>query len=185
MSTAETAPVRTGVLRDYPLRLWAEQEEYTQDLLREFDLLLIGEQSGLLREAAPGRLVALAELIQRRFGRLLHSINQERQAAYDRGLDRIDSRIPPVEGAPELLEQVRQVLTAADDFCRQGELLLLPRPPHLVALWDWVRSELLVQYDGGDPTPWSGPLSRGCLSAGRSGPGRSATIARRRPRKDP
>lgn len=158
MSTAETSPVRIGVLRDYPLRLWAEQEEYTQDLLREFSLLLIGERSGVLREAAPGRMVALANLVQGQFGSLLQSISAERQAAYDQGLDRIDSRMPLVEGLPQLLEQVREVLTAADGFCRQGDLLLLPRPPHLVALSDWVRTELTAQYEGAAPTPWPGPF---------------------------
>jgi hypothetical protein len=147
-----------GVLRDYPLRLWAEQEEYTQDLLREFQLLLMGEQSGRMKESAPGQLIELANLFQTRFGSLLQSISEERQSAYDRGLDRIDSAIPLIEGAPQLLEQVRQVLEAADDFCRQGDLLLLPRPAHLVAFSDWVRAELIAQYEGADPTPWPGPF---------------------------
>lgn len=146
------------MLRDYPLRLWAQQEEYTQELLREFSLLLIGEQSGRLRDEAPGQLVVLANLFQSRFGALLQSISAERQAAYDQGLDRIDSEIPLVQGTPDLLEQVRQVLAAADEFCKQGDLLLLPRPPHLVALSDWVHTELIAQYGGARPTPWPGPF---------------------------
>ncbi len=158
MPTSDAALPRIGVLRDYPLRLWAQQEEYTQDLLREFSLLLMGEQSGVLRNAAPGQLVMLANMFHSRFGALLQSISAERQAAYDKGLDRIDSRIPLVEGTPQLLEQVRDVLAAADDFCRQGDLLLLPRPPHLVALSDWVRTELVAQYEGAAPTPWPGPF---------------------------
>ena len=158
MSSSDVAPVRIGVLRDYPLRLWAEQEEYTQGLLREFKLLLIGEASSTAQEAAPGRLVDLAQMFETRFGPLLQLISKERQAAYDQGQDRMDSQIPLVEGTPELLEQVRQVLDAADDFCRQGDLLLLPRPPHLVALSDWSRSELIAQYGGAAPTPWPGPF---------------------------
>ena len=158
MPPSEDLPVRIGVLRDYPLRLWAEQEEYTQDLLREFQLLLMGEQSGEMREAAPGQLVVLAGLFQTRFGPLLQAISQERQSAYDQGLDRVDSQIPLVDGTPDLLEQVRQVLRAADDFCRRGDLLLLPRPAHLVALWEWVHTELVAQYEGAGPTPWPGPF---------------------------
>jgi hypothetical protein len=158
MSPTETAPARVAVLRDYPLRLWAQQEEYTQDLLREFQLLLMGEQSGQLHDAAPGQLVVLANLFQTRFGPLLQAISAERQGAFDQGLDRIDSRIPLVEGAPELLEQVRQVLAAADEFCRQGDLLLLPRPANLVALSEWVHAEIVAQYGGAEPTPWAGPF---------------------------
>jgi hypothetical protein len=167
MAIPEAAPVRVGVLRDYPLQLWAEQEEYTQDLLREFRLLLMGQEAGRHREAAPGQLVVLANLFHSRFGLLLQSISVERQAAYDKGLTCIDSKIPLVEGAPELLEQVRQVLGAADDFCRRGDLLLLPRPPHLVALSDWVRHELVTQYEGGAATPWPGPF----FTAGPAGTG--------------
>jgi hypothetical protein len=158
VSTSDDSPVRIGLLRDYPLRLWAEQEAYTQDLLREFQLLLMGERSGQMREAAPGKLIVLADLFQSRFGPLLQSINEERQSAYAAGLDRIDSKIPLVEGTPQLLEQVRQVLEAADEFCRQGDLLLLPRPAHLLALSDWVHSELVAQYEGSGPTPWPGPF---------------------------
>jgi len=149
---------RVAVLRDYPLRLWAEQEEYTQDLLREFQLLLMGEQSGQLSEAAPGQLIMLANLFQTRFGPLLQSISEQRQAAYDQGLDRMDSQIPLIEGTPQLLEQARQVLQAADDFCRQGDLLLLPRPAHLLALSEWVQVQLVGQYEGAEPTPWPGPF---------------------------
>jgi hypothetical protein len=149
---------RYALLRDYPLRLWVQQQEYTDGLLREFNLLLIGERSGDLHTAAPGQLVALADMLTRRFAPLLDAITQQRQEALDRGLDRVDSRIPLVEGTPELLEQVRVVHASADEFCKTGDLLLLPRPPELVRLSDWTRAELITQYHGGEPTPWPGPF---------------------------
>ena len=149
---------RYAVLRDYPLRLWVQQQEYTDGLLREFNLLLIGEQSGELRSAAPGQLVDLADMFTRRFGPLLDAITQQRQEAVDRGLDRMDSRIPLVEGAPELMEQVRVVLDSVDEFCRRGDMLLLPRPDELVRLADWSRSEVVAQFMGAEPTPWPGPF---------------------------
>ncbi len=149
---------RYAVLRDYPLRLWVQQQEYSDGLLREFNLLLIGERSGELRTAAPGQLVALAEMLTERYAPLLDAISQERQDALDLGLDRVDSRIPLPEGTLEVLEQVRVVRERCDEFCRHGELLLLPRPPELVRLSDWSRSELIAQYHGGEPTPWPGPF---------------------------
>ncbi len=147
-----------AVLRDYPLRLWAEQNEYFDGLLREFSLLVIGEQSRALTAAAPGRLLELADLFQNRYGALLQTINDERRQALDRGLDRLDLRLPLIEALPDLLASVRQVLDEADDFCRQGDLLTLPRPEALRRFSDWVRAELLTQYDGGPPTPWPGPF---------------------------
>lgn len=146
------------VLRDYPLRLWAEQTEYFEGLLREFSLLVIGEQSGELRAAAPGRLLELAETVNDRFGGLLQTVNDERRLALERGLDRIDSRLPLVEGLPAFLEQVRQVLEEADEFCRSGDLLSLPRSPELQRFSEWTREELVRQYEGGAPTAWPGPF---------------------------
>jgi hypothetical protein len=149
---------RIAVLRDYPLRLWARQQQYTDDLLREFNLLLLGEQSGEMHSSAPGRLVGLADMFTTNFGPLIDAIRAERQAALDAGKDRIDSQIPILENLPDLLEQVRVVLESADEFCRQGHLLTLPRPPELIALATWTQEELIAQYSGGEPTPWPGPF---------------------------
>lgn len=156
-----TAPQPTGqiaVLRDYPVRLWAVQDEYSQGVLREFELLVSGEASGVLQEAPPGQLLALAEMFTTNFGSLLDAINEERQDALRRGLDRIDSHIPLVEGTPELLGQVRLVLERVDEYCRTGSLLTLPREPWMVQLADWTNEELIRQYDGGEPSPWPGPF---------------------------
>lgn len=154
-----TAPITgSAVLRDYPLRLWAHQQEHTQGVLREFELLLGGESSRLLKGSAPGQLVELASMFTTRFGPLLDAINSERQEALDRGLDRIDSHVPLVEDTPALLEQVHRVLEAVDAFCRGGSLLTLPREPLMVRFADWVHEELVRQYEGGEPTPWPGPF---------------------------
>lgn len=152
----EYVVVGEAVLRDYPLRLWAQQQEHTEELLREFALLLIGEQT--LDHPAPARLVALAEMFASRFGPLLDQLNATRQAALDAGRDRMDSAVPLVAGTAELMADVRQVLEDVDDFCRRGRLLSLERPPEQVALFAWTHAELLAQLDGADPTPWSGPF---------------------------
>ena len=147
----------TAVLRDYPLRLWAEQQEHFDSLMREFQLLLAGEESGLA--PAPRMLADLADMFTTRFGPLLNAINEERQAALDRGEDRIDSRIPLIEETPALLDQVRTVMAAVDEYCRTGDMLVLPRSPRLLALAEWAHDELVGQYRGAEPTPWPGPFA--------------------------
>ena len=158
MPTEERPERVVAVLRDYPLRLWAEQSEYTDGLLREFNLLLIGEQSGELHGEAPGRLVELADMVTSRYGALLQQVTAERQEALDRGLDRMDSTIVLPEETPQLLAAIREVQLASDEFCRSASLLMLPRPPHLVALAEWSNAELLAQFHGAEPTPWPGPF---------------------------
>jgi len=146
-----------AVLRDFPLRLWAEQQEHYDGLLREFQLLLIGQGDEPVHEA-PRALVELAEVFTSRFGPLIQAMNDERQAALDRGQDRMDSSVPLVEDAPAILAQVDQVLAAADEYCSRGDLLVLPRPAVLLAFGRWVSSELIRQYEGQEPVPWPGPF---------------------------
>lgn len=146
-----------AVLRDYPLRLWAEQQEHSEELLREFTLLLISdhEPGG---GSAPRQLVELARMFADRFGPLLDRLTHERRQAYENGADRIDSVVPLVAGTAELLARVRTVLEGVDDYCRRGELLALARPQRLVDLYDWTERELLAQAGGAAPTPWPGPF---------------------------
>lgn len=149
--------VGEAVLRDYPLRLWLRQQEHSDAVLREFQLL-VGAQEAGAQTSAPAQLVELAELFTTRFGGLISEINDERHAALEQGLDRMDSRVPMPEGTPQLMQQVAGVLHAVDDYCRGGELLTLARPPELVTFFEWTMSELTAQYDGAPPTPWPGPF---------------------------
>ena len=150
--------VGTAVLKDFPLRLWAESEEHSDGVLREFALLLLGQEQGDGVTSAPAQLVALAEMFTTNFGQLLDAIRQERMDALGRGDDRMDSQVPMVDGTPELLGQVEQVLTAVDEYCQQGALLALARPAQVKALTDWTLAEVVAQYGGAEPTPWPGPF---------------------------
>jgi hypothetical protein len=147
-----------AVLRDFPLRLWAQQQQHTEELLREFNLLLLGQESGVHTHAAPGQLVALAQMFTRNFGALLDRLTEARQAAYDAGADRMDSVVPLPPDLGELLDQVRRVLTVVDEYCSRGQLLALQRPAELRALTDWTMAELIAQQAGAEPTPWPGPF---------------------------
>lgn len=148
---------RTALLRDYPLRLWALQNEYFDSLLRESSLLLVGQGSAGLH-GVPPRLLEVARELDDRFGGLLRTTDPVRQAALDAGLDRIDVVMPLPDGTPELLAHVRVVLEEADGFCRREELLALPRTPELVAFGTWAGQEMVAQYGGAEPTPWPGPF---------------------------
>ena len=152
-----SAPPREGVLRDYPLRLWARQQQHTEEMLREFQLLVHGQRSGQ-GSTAPARLLQVVESLLAAHGPRIDRIQEERQRAVDQGLERMDSRVPLVEGTPELLGMIQQALADVDDFCRAGDLLTLARPPELVALMDWTARELVAQYHGAAPTPWPGPF---------------------------
>lgn len=156
--SAAAEVVGTAVLLDYPLRLWVRQQEHSENVMREFQLILLGQESEEVEGSAPAQLVDLASMFTSRFGPLIDNINEQREAALAEGRDRMDSVVPLVEGTPALMQQVRTVLAAVDEYCSSGDLLTLARPQELVALFDWVLAELTVQYEGGKPTPWPGPF---------------------------
>jgi len=153
---SDTGP-RFAVLRDYPLRLWFEQNEYFEELLREYRLLLDGQAASSV-PSAPRRLIELAEELGGRFGGVLQTVNAERQRAHEEGRDRMDCRVPVSDALPAVLEHVREVLEQSDEHCRQGQLLSLPRSPELVAFATWAGTELQAQVRGAEPTPWPGPF---------------------------
>lgn len=150
-----SAVVGEALLVDFPLRLWARQQEHMDGLRREFEHLV---GAGDAPESAPQRLLDVAEMFTVIFGALIDPVYEERRAALAAGLDRIDSRVPLVSRTPDLIDHLRVVLDAADEYCRSGHLLTLARPPEVVALSNWTFSELVAQFYGSRPTPWAGPF---------------------------
>lgn len=150
--------VGTAVLREFPLRLWTASREHTDEVLREFTLVLSGERSGQTSLQAPQALVDLAAMFSEQYGPMIDELNAARDAALREGRDRMDSVVALVPGTPELLQQVRGVLLAVDEYCRSGDLLTLERSDQDRRLFDWTLDELVRQYEGQPPTPWPGPF---------------------------
>ena len=145
-----------AVLRDYPLRLWARQQQHTDEVLREFTLLIGGQEIGA--DSAPVQLVELAQMFTDSFGQLIDELNATRQARYDAGDDRMDWRVPLPRTTPQLMRQVQAVWAAVDAYCSSGQLLTLARPPEVIAMQAWATEELVRQCDGAEPRPWPGPF---------------------------
>jgi len=147
--------VGRAVLRDFPLRIWHRQQDHRQELIREFQLLVA---PGTEHHDVPERLLEMAEMFNSRYSALLDAITAERQQAYDAGLTRFDSVVPLPAETPQLIRQAQRVLAEVDDYCRAGELLTLATPPDVLAFREWSTSEILRQYRGEDPIPWTGPF---------------------------
>lgn len=150
--------VGMAVLRDFPLRLWSQSRQHSDEVMREFTLMVEGERSGQTALDAPKALLDLADMFTQQFGPLLDQLYAAREAAIAAGRDRMDSEVAMVPGTPELLEQVREVMDAVDQYCRTGDLLTLERSEDDRRLFDWTLEEIVKQYDGGEPAPWTGPF---------------------------
>ena len=152
--------VGEAVLRNFPLRVWLRQQEYTHDLLREFQLLITDKtrEGQLQAHAVPVKLLAVADEFVTKYGSYSRPIAEEREAALGRGETTITSSVPLPAETPELVASVRSLLVEVEDYCRRGDLLTLTAPPDVAALREWTLSEMLRQYAGEAPTAWSGRL---------------------------
>src|SRR5919112_157601 len=99
--------VGQAVLAGFPLRLWRRQQEYTADLLREFQLLTSRGQD---TSGVPSKLLAVADDFLARYGNLSVQLTAERDAALERGEVTIDSVVPMPAETPALVASVRALL---------------------------------------------------------------------------
>ncbi len=144
-----------------PTALFVRAREHHDELLREFALMAIGDtggpRDGSVRPRPP-RLAELVELLGRRYSASASRADAERDAAIERGDPTVDLvyHVPP-DLRPNL-QMLRQLMADADEFCREEQLLTLPRDPAIAAFSTWYVDEFIHQIDGAAPTPWNGPL---------------------------
>ena len=156
----EPPPRDEIVLRDYPVLLGAEQAERHADLLRELQLLTIGERRHDAAHQVPVRLLEISHTVTSRFGDLLHGAQRERDRALAEGRDRVDIRYPVVDGAAHIVSIWAGIMEEVDEYCAADELLTLATPPDLQLLRRWTVGQFLTQIAGGSPSPWPGPWRR-------------------------
>ena len=149
--------VGEAVLRSFPLRPWDRQEPHMNAILRELQRVVSADR----REGpapVPPHLSDAAGMFSLLFGTLAQEVATARQKAPADGADRVDVCVPLVDRTPDLIDHLGAILEAVDDFCAGEDLLSLTRPPEMVALANWIMSELTGQYYGATPTPWAGPF---------------------------
>ena len=139
-----------------PVRVLAASREHHDGLMRELRLLAM---SGAVdREDVPGQLAELVRELGMRFAAARPRPDADIDRAVERGLDTVDLeyRVAPavVDGA----RQLQALLDDADQLCRAGELMTLPRTPVARRLADWYIDQFVRQVAGRAPVRWDGPL---------------------------
>lgn len=148
---------RTVQLLGLPIGLFLRAREHHDDLMREFALLAIQEnEQG--REPLPPRLHELVDVLGRRFGASASRRDAVRDAAIERHEPTVDLayQVPPSAAADIAL--LDELMDSADEFCRNEQLLTLPRDSSMVAFARWYNGEFLRQLAGEPPRRWDGPL---------------------------
>jgi hypothetical protein len=138
-----------------PVDLYLEASRHTAEIVREFALISFGERSGV-NEHVPDRLLELVTELRQRHRRSTDAIRARFEEAAQAGQTAVDLELPADDEAADITERLTDLLDAADEFCRSGDLLTLASSPDVVAWRHWWRDQVLHQvHEGADPTPWS------------------------------
>lgn len=137
----------------FPLDVWARSSEHFAGLQREFALLSMPGGHG---PEVPQRLLDLVASLTDRFATLTAASNDLRDAAAARGDESVAELVYQVPAAvAEASLELARMLDLADEFCRDGDLLLtLATPPESLAFRRWFLGEFVAQANGMAPLPW-------------------------------
>jgi len=152
---------RTVKLLGAPVDLYFEASRHMGEIAREFMLISLGERSGV-NERVPGRLLELVAELRGPRRRDADAIRQQFEQAALAGRDTIDLEVPADETVAGITERITELLDAADEFCRSGDLLTLASSPEVVAWRHWWRDQVLGQVrEGASPERWAPVGSQG------------------------
>jgi hypothetical protein len=135
-----------------PVRLMFKSNQHSQELMREFALIQLSDDSA--KQDVPARLLQVVDRHGKHFSALAFRRTDELAEAIAQGSRHIDMEIDVPPTARRAAVEMLTTLAEADEFCRRGELLTLATPPEYVAYREWFFGEIVSQLDGNPPTPW-------------------------------
>jgi hypothetical protein len=154
---ASTPCVPEAVLLNYPVALGAAQNERSNDLLREFQLMA-GAGAGDAAVPALARLELLAEELMAKYGPDLVEPSPELLRAIEAHEATTVLHYPLYPVSRAIILDYARMMEGVDTSCREAALMTLQPSPEIYALRRWTVEEFVRQYDGLDPRPW--PLGK-------------------------
>jgi hypothetical protein len=156
MTAAGSEELITVAIVGLPTDLQVEAQQQTDELTRE--LMLVAEQ--LRQQGSSGELpVRFVELVTSLSGRYaIFTAEQEAQlnAAIAAGQPTIDLTYTVPASAAAAAGALSGILDEADEYCRQGQLLLtLATPAPLVSYRRWFLEQFVDQAAGAAPVAWA------------------------------
>jgi hypothetical protein len=142
-----------AVLLNYPVALGAAQNERSNDLLREFQLMA-GAGGPDAAVPALARLELLAEELMAKYGPDLTEPSAELRQAMAAHEDNTVLRYPLFPVSRAIILDYARMMEGIDVSCRDAALMTLAPSSEIYALRRWTVEEFVRQYDGLEPRPW-------------------------------
>ncbi|HEX2155345.1 MAG TPA: hypothetical protein VHL52_15375 [Acidimicrobiia bacterium] len=138
-------------LRAIPVSVWHETRLWFEGLMREFDIIAAESQASTPRE-----LLDFVVAASEKFERFSNDPNAILEEAWQQGRPNLDLDL---ELPPEAAQAARDMwshIVAADEFCRDGNLLTMAIKDEPRRFVEWYLGEVADQIEGAQPRPWTG-----------------------------
>lgn len=141
-------------LQQLPVRLWAQAQEQSDALMREFALITMGGPSE--GHEVPRKLIDLIASFDARFAGVAVAQEIELREAADAGRLVIEDLVYQVPAeAADASVQLDELLAAADAYCAEGaHLLTLASSEQIVRFRRWFLGQFVDQIAGKPAVAW-------------------------------
>jgi anti-sigma B factor antagonist len=141
-----------------PVELHGLAAAHSAALQREFELIARDDPGAVAEHGVLG-LRSLMEGYRNRFGVIGDQPDAAVASARERGDTEVDLCFDAPQEVGEACRELLDILAAADDYCRSGDLITMATPPDVLAYRQWFLSEFILQLEGREPLPWvAGPV---------------------------
>ena len=138
-----------------PIDVHARSSEHSDELMREFTYIR-AQSADPDASTVPVKLLALVDELTGQYSGFTAGSQAELDEAIAARRESIDLEYRVPAGVAEACIHLGELLDAADEYCREGEVLLtLATPEELVAYRRWFLEEFVRQAGGESPRPWS------------------------------
>jgi hypothetical protein len=134
------------------LEAYRTSSAHHDELFREFALVMA--RPAAAGHEIPAQLLGLIERLNERFSSFTASPEATLQAAIESGDETIDLTYHVPRATREAVIELSDLLAAADEYCRHGDLLTIAPPPEAVLFRNWYLDEFVAQLEGKQPVPW-------------------------------
>jgi hypothetical protein len=138
-----------------PVAVWAQAQEHSDALMREFALIASDAASGPEPSHVPARLLQLVEMLNAGYAGFTGEQEAQLHAAVEAEEAEIDLHYRVPRSVGPAAQQLGGLLDEADDYCRAGQhLLTLTTPPEQVRFRRWFLDQFTDQAAGLPPVAW-------------------------------
>jgi len=146
-SASEHDSIAVVRLEDVPVREFLESQDHQHDLVRDFQLVQIGDRYDLVSTFVPHELAGLVSTILARYRDVRSVTRAQAVAALRQGRVTVTLEVPVYPGMADALREWLQLLEAADRLCDDGGLLVLASRPEVRELRRWYVSAITAAME--------------------------------------